>query len=92
MESKIEVRRFAIDKAIEIMGTGTPDKDVVTKAREIETYIIGDAELPELSDPAKTMSGMFASFLKGIESLYPNLSNTPPDLGTDDMSKDEKTE
>ena len=44
-KSKIEVREYAMNKAIELMGTGTPTKQVVDKAKEIETYIIGEAEL-----------------------------------------------
>lgn len=50
MKSKIEVREFAISKAVDILGHGTPDKDVVSKAREIEAYIIGDAKLPEVNN------------------------------------------
>ena len=48
-KSKIEVREFAVKQAVEIMGKGTSDKDVVSKAKEIEAYVIGDAELPEVS-------------------------------------------
>ena len=36
MKSKIEVREFAVTKAVEIMGAGAIVKDVVAKAREIE--------------------------------------------------------
>lgn len=37
------------------MGVGTPQKDVVTKAQEIEKYIIGEAVLPEFADEASPM-------------------------------------
>lgn len=50
MKSKIEVREFAINKAVEIMGAGALIKDVVAKAQEIEKYVVGEAELPELSN------------------------------------------
>lgn len=56
MKSKLEVRTFAINKAVEIMGAGTPDKDVVAKAREIEEYILGTAELPEIAENIDTIS------------------------------------
>ena len=36
MKSKIEVRKFAIEIATQILGKGTADKDVVGKAKEIE--------------------------------------------------------
>ena len=55
-KSKIEVREYAINKAIELMGTGTPTKQVVDKAKEIEKYIIGEAELPETIDENEIIS------------------------------------
>ena len=48
--SKIEVREYALNKAIELLGAGTPVKQAVEKAKEFETYIIGEAELPETID------------------------------------------
>lgn len=55
-KSKIEVREYAMNKAIELMGTGTPTKQAVEKAKEIETYVIGDAELPETVDENEIIS------------------------------------
>lgn len=57
-KSKIEVREYAINKAIELMGTGTPQKDVVAKAKEIETYVIGESELPETVDENELISSI----------------------------------
>ena len=65
MKSKVEIREFAISKAVAIMGAGTSDKDVVSKAREIEKYIIGDAEIPEVSNTEDVLVEM----LKGVSSL-----------------------
>ena len=50
MKSKLEIRVFAIEQAVKVIGISTPVKDVVEKAKEIEAYIIGDAELPESYD------------------------------------------
>ena len=55
MKSKIEVREFAVTKAVEIMGAGAMVKDVVTKASEIEAYVIGEAVLPEVFEEASPM-------------------------------------
>lgn len=66
MRSRIEVRKFAISKAVEIMGAGTLAKDVVSKAQEIESYIIGDAQLPETYDQEQALGDMFT---KGISSV-----------------------
>lgn len=70
MKSKIEVRKFAIEKAIEIMGVGTPGKDVISKAQQIETYIIGQAQLPETDDSEQAlMNGVYEI----IDSVKANL-------------------
>ena len=45
--TKIDIRKYAIEMATRIMGAGTPDKDLVAKAKEIEAYIIGDAIVEE---------------------------------------------
>ncbi len=49
MKSKIEVREFAVKTAADIMGKGTPVDSLITKAKEIESYIIGGAILPEVA-------------------------------------------
>lgn len=66
MKSKIEVRKFAIEKAVMIMGQGTADKDVVSKAKEIETYVIGEAELPETYDESNALMGIMGSALDAL--------------------------
>lgn len=55
-KSNIEVREYAMNKAVELMGTGTPTKQVVEKAKEIETYVKGEAELPEVLDEEKMVN------------------------------------
>lgn len=52
MKSKIEVREYAVNKAVELIGQGSPTKDVITKAKEIEEYVIGEAVLPDVNDDA----------------------------------------
>lgn len=63
MKSLIEVRKFAVDKAALIMGAGTADKDVISKAKEIEAYIVGNAILPEVYDESNAISGMIGDIL-----------------------------
>lgn len=63
MKSNIEVRVFAVNKAVEIMGAGAVVKDVVTKAQEIEKYVIGEAVLPEVFEETSPME-----LLNGIAS------------------------
>lgn len=55
MKSRIEARVFAVNKAVEIMGSGAVLKDVVNKAQEIEAYVIGEADLPEISTDTSPM-------------------------------------
>lgn len=66
MKSRIEIREFAIRQAVAIMGTGMPVKDVVSKAKEIEEYIIGDAQIPEVYNQEEAMENML---MKGITSV-----------------------
>ena len=55
-KSRIEVREYAMNKAVELMGTGTPSKHIVEKAKEIENYVVGSAELPETIDENELIS------------------------------------
>ena len=73
MKSKIEVRVFAVNRAVEIMGTGAIVKDVVTKAQEIEKYIIGEAVLPEVADEASPID-----YLNSVASLIGGNANAEP--------------
>ena len=66
LKSKIEVREFAVQRAAEIMGTGTPDKDVVAKAKEIEAYVIGDADLPEVHDELDAAGGLLQDIFNAL--------------------------
>ena len=58
MISKIGIRQFAVEQAVAIMGTGTPQKDVVAKAAEIEAYVVGEADIPEVSNDTDTINIM----------------------------------
>lgn len=48
MRTKFEVRQFAITTAATVDGANT--ENVVSLAKEIETYIIGNAEMLEFDD------------------------------------------
>ena len=63
MKSKIDVRVFAVNKVVEVMGSGALIKDVVAKAQEIEAYVIGEAVLPETFEETSPME-----LLNGIAS------------------------
>lgn len=49
LKSMLSARKWAIERAIEMMGQGVPVKDVVEKAKEIVTYVTGEAVLPEVA-------------------------------------------
>lgn len=66
MKSRLEVRKFAIESAVTIMGSGTPSKDVVEKAKEIEAYIIGEAILPETYDDVNAITGLANGLFSAI--------------------------
>ena len=73
MKSKIEVRVFAVEQAVKIMGVGTPQKDVVAKAQEIEKYIIGEAVMPEIAPEASPID-----YLNSVASLISGNANAEP--------------
>lgn len=79
LKSKLDVREKAIDVAVEIMGVGTADKDVVSKAKEIEAYILGDADLPEVDtqDTAQSIIEGVASVIPLIASIDAKAPETP---------------
>lgn len=77
MKSNIEVRVFAVNKAVEIMGAGAVVKDVVTKAQEIEKYVIGAAKLPEIAPEASPID-----YLNCVASLIKGNANAEPAVKT----------
>ena len=48
------------------MGVGTPDKDVISKAKEIEAYVIGEAELPDVYDEANAYTNVVGNLLGNV--------------------------
>lgn len=70
MKSKIEVRVFAVEQAVKIMGAGTPQKDVVAKAQEIEKYIVQDVTLPDVAVEASPVD-----YLDKVASLLGSSGN-----------------
>lgn len=70
MKSKIEVREYAVNKAAEIMGKGTPTDSLITKAQEIEKYIIGEAILPEVAaDTTESLVDGLKSIIGGVNDI-----------------------
>lgn len=64
MNAKIDVRVFAVEIAARILGAGTPDKDVVSKAQQIESYITNGITLPDTAAEVTP-----SELLKGIASM-----------------------
>ena len=69
IKSRLDARHYAVEKAVELMGAGSPSKDVIAKAQEIESYIVGEAELPEVTNDAETFGNMLASVLPKYEDI-----------------------
>lgn len=77
MKSKIEVREFAVKTAADIMGKGTPVDSLITKAKEIESYIIGGAIPPEVGadTAADLMDGLKAIIGAGVHDIVAPTAN-----------------
>lgn len=69
MKSKIEIRVFAVEQAVTILGTGTPVKDVVEKAKEIESYVVGDAEIPEVENEKELIDNIMNTVVEKFGAL-----------------------
>ena len=69
MKSKIEIRVFAIEQAVTILGAGTPAKDVVEKAKEIESYVVGDAEIPEVENEKELIDNIMNTVVEKFGAL-----------------------
>lgn len=66
MKSVIEVRKFAVENAVQVLGQGSASKDIVGKAKEIESYILEGIELPGVYDEARMLGDMFS---KGVGTV-----------------------
>lgn len=70
MNSKIEVREFAVKIAADIMGKGTPVDSLIAKAQEIEDYIIGGAMLPEVAaDTTESLVDGLKAIIGGVNDI-----------------------
>ena len=67
-KSRIEIREFAVRQAVELLGTGSPQKDIVAKARDIEAYIIGEADLPEVYNDTEA-NGIMGSAMQMLQGI-----------------------
>ena len=66
MKSRLEIRVFAVEQAVKVLGTSSPIKDVVEKAKAIETYVVGEANLPESYDSEGALMGQI---LQGVQAI-----------------------
>lgn len=69
MRSRVEIRKFAVQTAADLLGTGSATKDVVIKAKEIEDYIVGQAEIPETFNEASELGEMFSRGIRSITGI-----------------------
>ena len=66
-KSRIEIREFAVRQAVELLGTGSPQKDIV--AKDIEAYIIGEADLPEVYNDTEAINGIMGSAMQMLQGI-----------------------
>lgn len=74
-KSKIEIREFAIKQSVALLGCCAPQKDVVAKAKEIEEYILGDADLPEVHSEMDAINGIMGNAVQMLQGI--SVSETP---------------
>lgn len=84
MSSKIELRIEAVKLAVNVEGV--TDKNVIAISEEIERYILGDAELPEVYDPTESQNKILAMMSQM------NSFNKQDKYGENTKSRTEETE
>ena len=51
------------------MGAGSPQKDVFAKAKDIETYVIGGADIPEVSNDTDTINDIMGNAMQMLQGI-----------------------
>lgn len=71
MKTRVEIRVFAIEQAVRIMGAGAPQRDVVEKAKEIEQYITEGIELADVDtfSPADALTAAVGALSAGTAKV-----------------------
>lgn len=70
MMNKLEIRAFALEQVVKMRCMSEyPAKDLVSEAKILEDYIIGNAELPEHADELKPLREMFGEMREIYDSL-----------------------
>lgn len=64
MKSKIELRQFAVSSALNLEDVTA--ENVISTAKAIEKYVLGDAELPEYYDDFSQLEKMKEILSRGI--------------------------
>lgn len=64
MKSKIELRQFAVSSALNLEDVTS--ETIISTAKAIEDYVLGDAELPEYYDDFSQLYKMREMLSKGI--------------------------
>ena len=74
LKSKFDVRRFAVESAIAYSAKSR--KELLVQAKEIETYVLGDAELPEYVNSEDALTKTMTNYLVALSKPQSNESNT----------------
>ena len=64
MKSKIELRQFAVSSALNLEDVTA--ENVISTAKAIEKYVLGDAKLPEYYDDFSQLDKMKEILSRGI--------------------------
>jgi hypothetical protein len=74
MRNKVEIRAFAVEQVIKMrcMSDCTIE-DVVEQAKLIETYVVGEANIPECVDDISSLINAMAGSIQRVNAdLKPN--------------------
>ena len=76
LKSKFDVRKFAVESAIAYSCKSDKKLKLLEQAKEIEAYVLGEAELPEYVNSEDALTKTMNTYLAAIARPQINESHT----------------
>lgn len=76
LKSKFDVRKFAVESAIAYSCRADKKLELLEQAKEIEAYVLGEAELPEYVNSEDALTKTMNTYLAAIAKPQTDESHT----------------
>ena len=90
MRNKVEIRAFAVEQVVKMRCMSeTTIEDVVEQAKLIESYIVGESNIPEYVNETSEMMNIFADMKDALKSQLEKECHLPTYEEVMDKLKDD---